>query len=136
MTAIRPTASATGAPATEIEAAEAVEAADAAAASRDAHHRGELERTAERSRGRGRGRSRPADAVLPYVNRELSWLEFNARVLHEAADTRNPLLERVRFLAIFASNLDEFFQVRISGVREQRRAGATAKTPTTRTATP
>src|SRR5205085_2726353 len=45
----------------------------------------------------------------PYLNRELSWLEFNARVLHLARDERSPVLERVRFLAIFASNLDEFF---------------------------
>ena len=56
---------------------------------------------------------------LPYLNRELAWLDFNARVLHEAADARNPLLERVRFLTIFASNLEGFFQVRISGLRHQ-----------------
>jgi polyphosphate kinase len=50
------------------------------------------------------------------LGRELSWIEFNARVLYEAGDARNPLLERAKFLAIFASNLDEFFQVRISGL--------------------
>ena len=63
---------------------------------------------------------------LPHLGRELSWIEFNARVLHEARDDRNPLLERVKFLAIFASNLDEFFQVRISALVRQARTGRVA----------
>ncbi|MBA2314942.1 MAG: polyphosphate kinase 1 [Chloroflexi bacterium] len=77
------------------------------------------------------GRPEPS---FPYLNRELSWLEFNARVLHEAGDDRNPLLERVKFLTIFASNLDEFFQVRIAGLRQQVLAGSTKRAPDGRTA--
>ena len=58
-----------------------------------------------------------------YINRELSFLEFNQRVLQQAKDPRIPLLERVKFLGISCSNLDEFFEIRVAGIKQQIDSG-------------
>jgi len=74
-----------------------------------------------------------AEAQVPvapsYLNRELSWIEFNRRVFGEALNRANPLLERVKFLAIFASNFDEFFMIRVSGILQQISAGVQKQSP-------
>src|ERR1044071_7090784 len=98
---------------------------------------GSSEPTAIRPRtGRAKDRLREArrSAKSPYLNRELSWLDYAGRVLFEARDARNPLLDRVNFLTIFAGMLDEFFQIRISGLRQQLHAGSTTTSPDGRTA--
>jgi len=96
--------------------------ADASATSRP-------ERAAKRSRA---GHAAPADRPVkkhPYINRELAWLDYAGRVLYEAGDARNPVLERINFLTIFASMLDEFFQIRVAGLRQQVHAGRATTSP-------
>lgn len=76
-----------------------------------------------------RGAPTALDHPSLYINRELSWLDFNARVLEEAQDERNPLLERVKFMAIVASNLDEFYEIRVAGLLQLHESGANPSRP-------
>jgi polyphosphate kinase len=94
-------------------------------ASGDASERGRKGRGAAGREPTQRARA----ATVPLLNRELSWLDFNARVLELAADPKQPLLERAFFCSIFSSNLDEFFQVRVAGLLDQISAGIAVPSP-------
>ena len=91
------------------------------------------ERNVGSARPRTRAARQPVDRT-PYINRELSWLDYSARVLFEARDPRNPLIERVKFVTIFAGMLDEFFQIRVAGLRQQVNTGSASLSPDGRTA--
>ena len=95
------------------------------------HHAPSKAAAAHNGDGDGAGKRHQADLKDKrlYVNRELSWLDFNDRVLQLAEDEQIPLIERVKFLAIFTSNLDEFFMVRVAGVHDQLDAGIDARGP-------
>jgi len=83
----------------------------------------------EATSGAPTARADSATEASPYLNRELSWLAFNRRVLEEALDERAPLLERVKFLAIVGTNLDEFFMIRVAGIKQQVAAGVATRSP-------
>jgi polyphosphate kinase len=83
----------------------------------------ELHEHGDRQHATGPGGGEEAEAPSLYINRELSWLDFNDRVLQLAEDERVPLLERVKFCAIYTTNLDEFYMVRVAGLRDQIDAG-------------
>src|SRR5580700_5893956 len=86
----------------------------------------------------------PAQATIPavalddpslYISRELSWLEFNDRVLEEGLDARNPLIERLKFVAIYGTNLDEFFMIRVAAIKQQIEAQVVRRSEDGRTPT-
>jgi len=109
----------------KLEVAAAASAAETAAASKADAERAALKAkdAADKAARAEAETGKNLRAPELYLNRELTWLEFNRRVLHEAEDPRNPLLERVKFLAIVGSNLDEFFMKRIGGLKQQIGAG-------------
>ncbi len=87
-----------------------------------------------KTRAADKGLASPSSSLDPslYINRELSWLEFNHRVLEEALDERHPLLERAKFLSIVSSNLDEFFMIRVAAIKEQILADVVEYSPDNR----